>query len=316
MDVERARRRLRLRDLETLVAVVEAGGMHKAATALHRSQPAVSKGIAELEDALGVPLLERGRRGVVPTAYGDALTRRARALVDELRAALRELAHMADPDGGEVRLGCMETLHAGLIGAAVAEFTERHPRMRFTLESAQAHELVAHFLAGRLVDFVVARPLDLPLPPGVVGEPLFHDRLVVFAGKGHRLARRRTLSIADLHGERWILGRNEASPHSPVGMACAAAGLGLPPRLVSSGSLNLRYGLLDTGRFLTCLPHSLLPWVGVRSTLRPLPVELPVWPMPTMVMTLEGRTLPAAAKRFLLRVRELALPFSGDGVGT
>ena len=104
MDTERARRRLRLRDLETLYAVVESRGMRKAAQALHRSQPAVSKAIRDLEDSLGVALLDRTHRGVEPTKFGTALVRRIRVVVDELQGALRDLADMSDPDSGEVHL--------------------------------------------------------------------------------------------------------------------------------------------------------------------------------------------------------------------
>ena len=138
MQIDRAKRRVRLRDLETLVAVVQEGGMRKAAQALHLSQPAVSKAMRELEDALGLQLLERSARGVVPTNYGEALVRRSKGLIDELHGALRELAHIADPEAGEVRLGAMETLQAGLVGAAIQAQLLRHPRMRFTVESGQS----------------------------------------------------------------------------------------------------------------------------------------------------------------------------------
>src|SRR5215831_8499715 len=69
---DRTKRRLKLRDLDVLLAVVETGSMGKAAKRLNISQPAVSKAVVELEDALGVRLLDRSRRGVVPTPYGLA----------------------------------------------------------------------------------------------------------------------------------------------------------------------------------------------------------------------------------------------------
>ena len=309
MQIERVRRRVRLRDLETLVAVVQAGGMRKAAAGLNLSQPAISKAIAELEDALGLKLLERGRGGVEPTAYGMALVRRAEAMVDQMRGALRELAHLADPEGGEVRVGAMETLHAGLVGATVSAMSQRHPRMRFILESGQSPDLVQHFLLKRAVDFVVARPLPLPLPEDVEGEPLFFDHLFVVAGKTHPLARRRKLALADMAEERWILSRNELTADSPVTLAFAAAGLESPRRVVISGSLNSRYNLLETGRFVTCIPHSLLPFSRERNGLSILPPQLPVWHTATMILTLKGRSLSPAAELFLAHLRELARPF-------
>ena len=308
MQIDRAKRRVRLRDLETLVAVVQEGGMRKAARALYLSQPAVSKAMRELEDVLGLQLLERGARGVVPTNYGQALVRRSKGLIDELHGALRELAHIADPEAGEVRLGSMDTLQAGVVGAAIQAQLAKHPRMRFTVESGQSPELISHFLRERLVDFVIARPLTLPLPPEVDGEPLFRDRLRVAVGPEHRFARRRRIGLADLVDETWILSRNETMHESPVLQAFGAAGLEPPQRVVKTGSLNMRQNLLASGRFVTCVPHSLLPFGNSRAHFKILPIELPLWDTPTMILTLKGRTLGPAAEAFLARLRDLALP--------
>jgi DNA-binding transcriptional LysR family regulator len=308
MEIDRAKRRVRLRDLETLVAVVQEGGMRKAAQTLYLSQPAVSKAMRELEDALGVQLLERSARGVVPTTYGQALVRRSKGLIDELQGALRELAHIADPEAGEVRLGSMETLQAGVVGAAIGAQLARHPRLRFTVESGQSPELINHFLRERLVDFVIARPLTLPLPPEVDGEPMFRDRLRVAVGPAHPFARRRRIGLVDLVDETWILSRNETMRESPVLQAFEAAGLEPPRRVVKTGSLNMRQNLLASGRFITCVPHSVLPFGNARAHFKTLPIELPLWDTPTMILTLKGRTLGPAAEAFLGKLRELASP--------
>ena len=308
MQIERAQRRVRLRDLETLVAVVQAGGMRKASLTLHLSQPAVSKAVAELEDALGVRLLERGRRGVEPTLFGDALVHRSRALIDDLQSALRELAYLADPAAGEVKLGAMETLQAGLVGATIQAQLKASPRMRFVLESGQSPDLIEYFLRQRKVDLVVARPYTLPLPPDVQGEPLFRDKLLVAVGPEHRFARRRRLALAELQDETWILSRNEVLPSGPVGQAFAEAGLAMPQRLIGSGSLNMRQNLLASDGFVTCVPHSLMPFGQARNHFKVLPVTLPLWRTPTMVLTLRGRTLNPAAQAFLTTLRRLAAP--------
>ena len=312
MQVDRVKRRVRLRDLETLIAVVHEGGMRKAAHTLHLSQPAVSKAMIELEDALGLQLLERGARGVVPTRCGEALVRRSKGLIDELHGTLRELAHIADPETGEVRLGAMETLQAGLVGAAIAAQLARHPRMRFIVESGQSPELISHFLHERLVDFVVARPLTMPLPADVAGEPLFHDQLRIAVGPDHPFARRRRLQLDELAGETWILSRNETMRESPVIQAFEAAGVAPPERVVVTGSLNMRQNLLASGRFVTCVPHSLLPFGHARTHFRIVPIAIPLWATPTMILTVKGRTLGPAAEAFLVRLRELAKPLVLD----
>lgn len=306
LDLAGIRRRLRLRDLDVLSAVLAAGSMHKAAHALHLSQSAVSKSIAELEDLVGHRLLDRGRQGVQATELGRALARGAGRVGIDLDQTLRELTHLADPEAGDVRIGAMETLLAGLVGEAVRRHHAVHPRTRFMLESGQASELIEHFLRAGLVDFVVARPFDLPLPPDMEGHPLFHERLQVVAATGHPLTRRRHLQLAHLTDELWILSRNELMDHSPVVRAFADRGLPLPRRLVESASLNLRLNLLQDRRHITCIPHSLMPFGGAPAWLKRLPLSFPPWQTPAMVITLRGRELLPAARHFLTTLRELS----------
>ena len=92
-------RRLKLRDLHLLITVVQCGSMAKAAAELAVSQPAVSKAIADMEHALGLRLLDRGRNGVAPTAYGQALVKRGLIIFDELKQGVEELEFLGRPFG-------------------------------------------------------------------------------------------------------------------------------------------------------------------------------------------------------------------------
>ena len=107
-------RRLKLRDLYVLKTVVQRGSMGKAATQLAISQPAVSKAIADLEQVLGVRLLERTRQGVEPTPYGTALLKWSAAVFDDLRQGVAEIDFLADPTAGRVRVGTSEGMPAGI----------------------------------------------------------------------------------------------------------------------------------------------------------------------------------------------------------
>jgi DNA-binding transcriptional LysR family regulator len=87
----RVRRRLKLRDLDTLVAVAQCGSMAKAAAHLAMSQPAVSMAIADIEQTLGVRLLDRTAQGVEPNLYGRALLKWAAAVFDDVRQGINEI---------------------------------------------------------------------------------------------------------------------------------------------------------------------------------------------------------------------------------
>ena len=101
---DRIGRRMKLHDLHVLMAVVQAGSMSKAAQLLNTTQPAVSKSIADLEHAIGVRLLDRGRHGAEPTEYGRALLDGGVAVFDGLRQAVKNIEFLTDPTVGEVRV--------------------------------------------------------------------------------------------------------------------------------------------------------------------------------------------------------------------
>jgi DNA-binding transcriptional LysR family regulator len=311
IDIDRVLRRVRLRDLHTLKTVVESGGMRKAAERLHLSQPAVSKAVAELEDALGVALLDRSRRGTVVTASGEALLRRASVMFDELGQGLRDLDRLCDPGGGEVNLACSEVISAGLVPIAMERMSRQYPRISFTVDTGESAWLLSRYLLGRVSDFVITRPPAPVTDPDVLSETLFHERLLVVVGRSSRWATRRKLDLSELAHEPWILARTEtAGADSPVIAAFRAARLSLPRQLVLTSSLNLRYRLLATGRFVTVMPQSLLRFGTARTVVKVLPVEIGRWSMPTMVLSLASRSLAPAARTMLEIVRELSAPLA------
>src|SRR3974390_2725694 len=158
---DRVRRRLRLRDLDILLAVIEMGSMGKAASALNRSRPAVSKAIACLEEALGVRLLDRSRQGVEPTPYGRALVRRGVAMFDELRQGVEDIASLTDPTLGEIRMGGSEHTISAIYAPIIHRFSQLYPRMSFHVIVGDLRTM-SRALDARQIDLVVSRMYNPP----------------------------------------------------------------------------------------------------------------------------------------------------------
>src|SRR5215468_3242924 len=121
-DERRLGYRLKLRDLQMLLAIAQNGSMGKAAAALGVSQPAVSKAISDLEYALGVRLLDRNPRGVEPTVYARALLDRGVVVFDELKQAVRHIEFLANPAEGELRVGSTLAIGTAFFPAVVERF--------------------------------------------------------------------------------------------------------------------------------------------------------------------------------------------------
>src|SRR3954464_9013606 len=115
----RVGQRLKLRDLNILLAVADAGSMAKAAKRIAISQPAVWRAIADMEHTLGVPLFDRSPQGIEPTQYGHALLKRGVAVFDELDQGVQDIEFLADPTAGELRIGTGGGLSEGIVLAVI-----------------------------------------------------------------------------------------------------------------------------------------------------------------------------------------------------
>src|SRR5215203_3805290 len=198
VNEDRLLRRLKLSDLRLFHAAVERGGMAKAAAHLNISQPAVSKAIAALENTLGVRLLDRHPQGVEVTVYGRALMEGGVAAFDELAKSVKQIGHLADPNAGELRIGCTEAGAAGFVPAIIRPLSERYPRVRFRVTTADPVTLVERDLPQRKIELAVGAVPE-PLPTDEIEATiLFDDRHFVTAGARNKWVRRRNIRLADL----------------------------------------------------------------------------------------------------------------------
>jgi DNA-binding transcriptional LysR family regulator len=307
-------RRLRLRDLFVFFTVVEYGSMAKAAAKLGVSTPSISEAMAALEHALGVRLLDRSPKGVIATAYGEALLSRGRAAFDELRQGIRDIEFIADPHAGELRIGCPESLAAGFLVPVLERFSKDYPRVRFHV--VPVHQPTVEFpeLQERRIDLVFARlakdPVQGRLTEELNAEVLFNDRYSVVVGENSRWARRRNVKLADLVDEPWIMTPLDALGDSFVVKAFRTGRLKVPSLVITTFSIHLRNNLVGSGRFITALPGSVLRLYGERHSLKELPIELSVH-SPVAVVTLRNRTLGPTVQLFIQCAREIAKSLAG-----
>jgi DNA-binding transcriptional LysR family regulator len=301
----RTLRRLKLSDLRIFHAVVQRGGMAKAATELNISQPAVSKAIAALEHTLGVRLLERHPQGVDPTLYGRALLKGGIAVFDELEQSVKEIGFLADATAGELRIGCTEPLAAGFVAEVIATLSRRYPRVAFGVVAADPATLMERELRQRHIELSINPIPGLNIGGDINLEILLNDRQVVMAGAQNKWARRRNLQLADLVDEPWLVPPPDSIIARSIAEAFRTGGLELPHARVVTFSIPLCYQLLSRGSFLAMLPISMAR-LGGRMPLKILQVAIPGIDRPTAIMTLKKRTLSPLAQVFIAEIRALA----------
>lgn len=310
-------RRLSLRDLHVFTTVVQRGSMAKAAQQLGVSQPAVSEVIADLEHALGVRLLDRSTRGVEPTIYGDALLKRSVAAFDELKQGVRDIAFLSDPTVGELRIGCTESLSTTILPLIIARYSRQYPGVAIYFDdvTARATEALGPGLRERKYDCVLQRimtPLRGEQSTGdLKAEVLFDDELVIAAGSNSRWARRRSIDLAELIDEPWILPPAGAWYHDlVVAKLFRARGLGVPKASLVTHSVSFRARMLSEGPYITTFANSVIRLNADRYALKILPVAFPSQPSPAGILTLRNRTLSPVVEGFLAIARSVAKPFA------
>jgi len=302
------KRRLKLRELDILMAVVKMGGMRKAADHLHMSQPTVSKAIADLEHTLGVPLLDRSPQGIEPTQYGRALLDCGMAVFDDLRQGIQNIEFLADPTVGEIRIGSNEALIAGLLPAVFGRLRRQRPGISIHVKPVSILTQQFLDLRERKVDIVVGR-IAPSIGEDITTDILFHERTVVVAGLKSKWTHRRKIELSELADEPWSLPSPDTLVGSLVADAFRASGLRFPPKGAAIGTLHLFCALLAREPFLAIVPNSLLQF-GSIPPVKVLPVNLPLPAWPVGIMTLKNRTLSRAVQLFIDCATEVAKPLA------
>ncbi len=223
-----------VRQLRAFVAVVEAGGVTRAAGVLGLSQSTVSEAIAALERTLGAAVLVRGRRGPALTPAGERLLPGARRVLAALDAAVAAVAEGEATARATVSLGTSESVSAYLLPDVLAALRREWPGTRWVVTTAPCEAIRRELREGRLDVGIVLTAADPE--PDEEWRSLAAGRLVLLAHPAHPLAGHRaaaravadaTLVLSDAAGDFW--GRVRGYVESAGGTA---------DRLQSAGSVE------------------------------------------------------------------------------
>src|SRR5262245_29328635 len=311
-------RQLRLRDLHVLRALAEFGSMAKAAAHLSVTQPAISQSLADLEAIVGVRLVDRSSRGVVPTLYGEALLRRSVEALDALKQGMRDIEFLTDPGSGEVSVGAdMSYIAGGFMAAIIERLSECHPKLAVHVveTTTTAAEPAFRELRNREVDVMLGRLSSAIIDDDLKVETLLDEAIVVVAHAKSRWAGRRKIALKELEGEPWILAPGKNVARSLVEDAFRAEGLTPPRPLVTTFSMQLRMQLLSTGRYLTVFTDTTVRYSAERWSLKVLPIELGRR-LPVVAVTLKHRTPTPSVQAFLEDVRAVTRSMRSSAVLT
>jgi DNA-binding transcriptional LysR family regulator len=275
-----------LTQLAAFLAVARCGSVTAAAEELVVTQPSVSAAVSALERELGVQLMERSGRHLVPTAAGRAYLPYAADVIGLLEQGRRTAREAAQPEGSILRVSAVTTAGEHLAPLLIQSFRKIHPELRVSLDVGNRA-----IIFGRLTDHSVDVAITGRVPPDarLHAEPFADNEIVLVAAPSDPLVKRRWVAPAELGHRSWLLredgsgsramceeylashglepdvltlGSNGAIRHA----ARVGLGVALVPRI--SVDLELHHGLLAALHVRGGLPKR--SWYLARSAVGPV----------------------------------------------
>lgn len=297
------------RRLQLFLAASRHGNLTEAAAELEISQPALSKSLKALEKSLGVRLLERGRFGVVPTPFGEALLAHGSAIEAELRNAEAEIDALKGAARGHVLMGCGPTEANRLLPRALMALSRSHPHLKVSVLYGLNENLMPWVRNGE-IDFALSSVPGRPSDPELAHDKLFEESGAVVARAGHPLARRRSVPLADLLAQRWILSRRRELERLAFDDLFRTHDLVPPEATIETTSTVLMKSVVLHGDFLTFIPRELIYWEEKAGQLVALPVAAGPWVRLVGITRRRRGSLSPAARAALDALKAAAQEFA------
>jgi len=243
-----------LRQLRYLVALVHRCHFGQAAEDCLVSQSTLSAAIKELEDLLGIPLLERNNRNVVPTALGREIAERARDLLHQAEDLVDIARAARDPMTGTINLGVIPTVGPFLLPTTMPVLRSQFPDLKLYLREDQTARLLTQLEAGTLDAALIALPYQLD---GLDCLDITEDGFCLVCPPSHRLSARRPVQAADLAPEDLLLLEDGHCLRDHVLSACQMEGA--RRNLAFQGtSLHTLVQMVANGLGVTLIPQMAL----------------------------------------------------------
>jgi DNA-binding transcriptional LysR family regulator len=292
--------------LALFLAVAQAGGISRGAAAARVSQPAVSKQIGELEDALGIRLLERLPRGCRLTEAGRILAdyaQRWQALEKDAERAIEEYRGLKR---GRLAVGASLTIAGYLLPAVLAEFHRCFPEIELQVEIGNTERIQRLLLDGTLELGLTEGPLGIE---ELESKVFFQDELVVIAPAGHRLLKKGWATVREICREPVILREEGSGTRAVLENALRRRGWKIKP-LLSLANPEAIKNAVAAGMGLAVVSRLIIALELQAGLLGVIPLKDLALRRPLHLQQVRGRGQSPALSKFLaiLEARTAAIP--------
>jgi DNA-binding transcriptional LysR family regulator len=283
--------KINLADLQAFVAVAELGSFRAAADGVHLSQPALSRRIEKLEDALGVRLFDRTTRRVSLTAVGRDFSRKTRTLLDDLESSLLAIRDVAATQAGEVTVACVPSAVYYYLPEVIRRYHEKYPRIRVRIIDEAASAVLAVVIRGEAdfgVNFIGTQEPELDF------QAILKERFVAACRRDHPLARKREVTWAELGHYDYMTVSKSSGNRLLIDLALANQ-RDRPKWFYEVRHVATLLGFVEAGLGVAAVPQLAMPRKR-HATLVGVPLVEPAVNRTLGLIRRHGRTLPPAAQ--------------------
>lgn len=290
---------LKLNHFRLISAIADNGQVSAAAEILNISQPAASRMLHEVESLLKAPLFERAAKGMVPTRFGEAMAKRARSILLEIREANREITELKTGYGGSVNFGSVTAPAIGLAVPAIRKVRSLYPAIQINCQLETSNIMARDLLSARY-DFIIGRIPDDFNPQLFNSTRLGVERACLIVRSGHPLLSLPPPSLAELSHYDWVFQPPGSLLRRTMETMFMQASVPQPANVVSTSSVLLTMALISESDAIAPISLEVAEFLSSQSSrmgeIAILDTAFEIVLQPFSLITARGRELPPSAK--------------------
>jgi DNA-binding transcriptional LysR family regulator len=304
---------LKLNHIRLISAIADHGQVSAAADVLNISQPAASRMLHEVEALLKAPLFERAAKGMVTTRFGEAMAKRARSILLEIREANREITELKTGYGGAVNLGSVTAPALAIAVPAIKKVRSLYPAIQINCQLETSTVMARDLLSARF-DFIIGRIPDDFNPQLFNATPLGIERACLIVRSGHPLLSMPPAALSELSHYDWVFQPPGSLLRRTLETMFMQANVPAPDNVVSTSSVVLTMALVSQSDAIAPISTEVAEFIASQGSrmgeIAILKTAFDIILQPYSLITARGRALPPSAK--LLHDLILAEAFRHD----
>lgn len=244
--------------LEYLLAVSNCGSFSAASELCFVTQPSLSMQIKNLEEELGIILLDRSKKPVIPTDAGQIVIKNAREAIKAYNYIKESVAELKGEIAGHLRLGVIPTISPYLLHRFVPAFLKEYPKVELEVKEMKTSDVFSALGRDSLDAAIIAGGM---CPDEIAEQELFNDRFYAYVSPMSGLYERNNIRIEDIDMKELLLLSDGHCLRDQILELCQARRAAHPSCSFESGSLDTLMRIVDSTGGMTIIPEMALPFI-------------------------------------------------------